>query len=409
MDTDVSPQTTDAPQYPQPRTCPFQPTPAYQKLGERGPMNRVTLWDGSQVWLITGHSHARRLLADPRFSADRARPDFPLVAPRFEADIFKPLAIIGFDAPDHQRQRGLLTAAFSPKNVRALRGRVERLVTDRVERMLHKGPPTDLVRDFAQPIPSMVISELLGVPYEDHEFFEQATAGLLQADSAEGAEAAGQTLLSYLDDMFKAKELEPDDTLLSTLASHIGEPGLERSLVLRIALALLIGGHDTTASMIALGVITLLEHPEQLQALRTDPAVIPEAVDELLRMVSVTDVAGVRVANEDVTIDDQVIKAGEGIIVSSSMTNRDPAVFASPYAFDVRRSAWEDASSRRHLTFGYGVHQCVGQNLARMELEVAFGTLFDRIPHLRLAVPLDQLPTRRSGTMQGVHELPVTW
>jgi pentalenic acid synthase len=372
-------------------------------------MNRVTLWDGKQVWLVTGHSHGRRLLADPRFSADRARPDFPAVLPRFETDAVKPLAAIGFDPPDHEIRRGILTAAFSVQNVRKLRAGVERKVADRAERMLRKGPPTDLVRDYALPIPSMVISGLLGVPDEDHDFFERATVGLLQADSAETAEAAGATLLNYLDDMVKAKELEPDDTLLSTLASNVGKSRLDRDIVPKIAMGLLIGGHDTTSSMIAMGVITLLEHRDQLAAMCADPAMIPAAVDELLRMVSVTDVSGVRVATEDVEIHGVLIRAGEGIIVSSSMVNRDPDVYASPYTFDIHRSRWDTSSSRRHLTFGYGVHQCLGQNLARMALEVAFSTLFDKISTLRLAVPLDQLPMRRSGTMQGVHELPVTW
>jgi cytochrome P450 len=395
--------------YPQPRECPYQPSGPYRELGESGPLHRVTLWDGATAWLVTGYTQARALLGDPRLSADRARADFPVVAPRFDADVFKPLAVIGFDPPDHTIQRGLLAPAFSLKNVRALRGPTERLVRSLAERLVAAGPPADLVRDYALPIPSMVISELLGVPYADHDFFERATVELLQADTPQGAEAAGRVLLDYLDALIRQRERVPDDTLLSRLAAHVGRDGLDRDIVLRIALALLIGGHDTTAAMIALGTLTLLEHPDQLAAFRAEPARSAAAVEELLRMISVTDVAGVRVAVTDVEIDGQVIAAGEGVIVCSSMANRDPATYPDPYEFDVLRSAPEDAGGRRHLTFGHGIHQCLGQNLARMELEIAFRVLFDTVPGLRLAVPVEELPMRRSGTMQGVHRLPVTW
>ncbi|MEU4537351.1 cytochrome P450 [Streptosporangium sp. NPDC023825] len=223
---------------------------------------------------------------------------------------------------------------------------------------------------------------------------------------------AGQALWDYLDELITVKERGPGGSgVLSRLVGEIDEDGdLTREDLVRIALALLIGGHDTTSQMIALGVVTLLEHPDRLAALRADPGVLPAAVDELLRMVSVTDVSGVRVATEDIDIDGPVIRAGEGVLVSSSMTDRDPAVFPDPYRFDVRRADGRNAASgRHHLTFGFGIHQCLGQNLARTELEVAFAVLFDRIPDLRLTVPPDRLPARGGGTMQGVHTLPVEW
>ncbi|GAA3420346.1 cytochrome P450 [Streptosporangium vulgare] len=398
--------------YPQDRSCPWQPSSGYQGLGERGALHRVRLWDGKTIWMVTGHAQARRLLADPRMSADRSRDDFPAVLPRLDAPIFKPIAIIGFDPPVHDVHRRLLAPDFSLKHVRALRGSVEELAGRLVDDMLRKGPPAELVEDYALPIPSMVISELLGVPYDDHAFFEAMTVGLLQAKSAQDAEAAGRALWDYLDELITVKEREPGGSgVLSRLVGEVDENGdLTREDLVRIALALLIGGHDTTSQMIALGVVTLLEHPDQLAALRADPGVLPAAVDELLRMVSVTDVSGVRLATEDIEIDGHVIRAGEGVLVSSSMTNRDPAVFPDPYRFDVRRAGGRNAASgRHHLTFGFGIHQCLGQNLARMELEVAFSVLFDRIPGLRLTVPLDRLPTRSGGTMQGVHTLPVEW
>ncbi|MEU2875762.1 cytochrome P450 [Streptomyces sp. NPDC007070] len=400
--------------YPQDRTCPYQPSPGYRELGRSGPLHKVRLWDGSTIWMVTGHATGRRLLADPRLSADRSRPDFPVVLPRFEAPIFKPIAIIGFDPPVHDVHRRMLAPDFSLKQVREMRDEVVELTGRLVDDMLRKGPPAELVEDFALPIPSMVISQLLGVPYEDHVFFEEKTVGLLQAKDAAGAEAAGQALWDYLDELISAKERTPGggEGVLGRLAGRIDDRDLTREDLLRIALALLIGGHDTTSQMIALGVVTLLEHPDQLAAWRAaPPEALPAAVDELLRMVSVTDVSGVRVATEDIEIDGEVVRAGEGVLVSSSMTNRDPEVYEDPYTFDIHRAAGRGgaASGRQHLTFGFGIHQCLGQNLARMELEVAFSTLFDRIPGLRLATPAGELPARSGGTMQGVHRLPVEW
>lgn len=400
--------------YPQDRTCPYQPSPGYRELGRSGPLHKVRLWDGSTIWMVTGHATGRRLLADPRLSADRSRPDFPVVLPRFEAPIFKPIAIIGFDPPVHDVHRRMLAPDFSLKHVREMRDEVVELTGRLVDDMLRKGPPAELVEDFALPIPSMVISQLLGVPYEDHVFFEEKTVGLLQAKDAAGAEAAGQALWDYLDELISAKERTPGggEGVLGRLAGRIDDRDLTREDLLRIALALLIGGHDTTSQMIALGVVTLLEHPDQLAAWRAaPPEALPAAVDELLRMVSVTDVSGVRVATEDIEIDGEVVRAGEGVLVSSSMTNRDPEVYEDPYTFDIHRAAGRGgaASGRQHLTFGFGIHQCLGQNLARMELEVAFSTLFDRIPGLRLATPAGELPSRSGGTMQGVHRLPVEW
>ncbi|MGF1236074.1 cytochrome P450 [Streptomyces sp. NPDC004684] len=400
--------------YPQDRTCPYQPSPGYRELGRSGPLHKVRLWDGSTIWMVTGHATGRRLLADPRLSADRSRPDFPVVLPRFEAPIFKPIAIIGFDPPVHDVHRRMLAPDFSLKHVREMRDEVVELTGRLVDDMLRKGPPAELVEDFALPIPSMVISQLLGVPYEDHVFFEEKTVGLLQAKDAAGAEAAGQALWDYLDELISAKERTPGggEGVLGRLAGRIDDRDLTREDLLRIALALLIGGHDTTSQMIALGVVTLLEHPDQLAAWRAaPPEALPAAVDELLRMVSVTDVSGVRVATEDIEIDGEVVRAGEGVLVSSSMTNRDPEVYEDPYTFDIHRAAGRGgaASGRQHLTFGFGIHQCLGQNLARMELEVAFSTLFDRIPGLRLATPAGELPARSGGTMQGVHRLPVEW
>ncbi|MFD8026713.1 cytochrome P450 [Streptomyces lavendulae] len=397
---------SDAPPFPQPRVCPYQPPPEYERLGERGPLSRVTLFDGRVVWLVTGYPEARQLLADRRISADRQRPDYPAVAPRFQAEVAKRLVLIGMDPPAHDEHRQLLNPYFSRKRVEELRPVVQGIVDQYVDRMLEKGPPADLVRDFALPVPSRVISEILGLPAEDLDFFQEASRCLLQATTREESQKAGGELVGYLDRLATLRRTEPGPGLIGLLArDEVGAGRLSHADLVQMALVILVAGHETSASTIALGTITLLDHPELLARMRADPAGVPAAVEEILRCVAVTDLAGVRVATEDIPVAGEVIRAGEGVLLSATMANRDPRVHEDPTAFDTGRTG------RRHLSFGYGIHQCLGQSLARMELEVAFATLFTRIPTLRLAVPADRLPTRPpgSGTVQGVNEMPVTW
>ncbi|WP_371675370.1 cytochrome P450 [Streptomyces sp. NBC_01276] len=397
---------SDAPPFPQPRVCPYQPPPEYERLSGQGPLSRVTLFDGRVVWLVTGYPEARQLLADRRISADRQRPDYPAVAPRFQAEVAKRLVLIGMDPPAHDEHRQLLNPYFSRKRVEELRPVVQGIVDHYVDRMLETGPPADLVRDFALPVPSRVISEILGLPAEDLEFFQEASRCLLQATTREESQKAGGELVGYLDRLAALRRTEPGPGLIGLLAREEVEAGrLSHADLVQMALVILVAGHETSASTIALGTITLLDHPELLARMRTDPAGVPAAVEEILRCVAVTDLAGVRVATEDVPVAGEVIRAGEGVLLSATMANRDPRVHEEPAVFDTGRTG------RRHLSFGYGIHQCLGQSLARMELEVAFATLFERIPTLRLAVPADRLPTRPpgSGTVQGVNEMPVTW
>lgn len=186
-------------------------------------------------------------------------------------------------------------------------------------------------------------------------------------------------------------------------AEYVASGELEHDELVSNAVLLLVAGHDTTASTASLGVITLLEHPDQLAALRADPTLAPGAIEELLRYLSVADLVGNRVATADIEIDGQLIRAGEGVIVPNSIANRDGSVFENPDTFDIRRAP------RHHIAFGYGVHQCLGQNVARLELEVMLTALFDRIPTLRLVVPVENLKMRPAALLQGVNELPVTW
>ncbi|MBW0106034.1 cytochrome P450 [Pseudonocardia sp. KRD291] len=405
-DTVATRQTQDAPSFPNDRTCPYRLPDGYARLrDEEGPLRPVTLYDGSPAWVVTGHRAARALLADPRLSADRTADGFPMTSARGEAlRTQQNRAFISMDPPEHGPKRRMMISEFTVKRAKGMRADIERIVYGFVDDLLAAGPPADLVSGLALPVPSMVICELLGVPYGDHEFFQDASTRLVQSTDPAGSLTARNDLTGYLDGLVTTLQADPGTGLLDTLiAERLATGEIDRAELVASALLLLVAGHETTASMTSLSVITLLQHPDQLDALRADPSLIPGAVDELLRYLSIADIAGGRVATEDIEVDGQLIRAGDGVIVSNSIANRDGAVFADPDTFDVRRPA------RHHIAFGYGVHQCLGQNLARLELEVIIAAVLERIPTLRLDVAVDELELRPATTIQGVNSLPVSW
>ncbi|MEW1654120.1 cytochrome P450 [Streptomyces sp. NPDC093707] len=404
-ETTATPQAVDAPAFPSDRTCPYQLPAGYTELRDApGPLHRVTLYDGSQAWVVTKHEAARQLLADPRLSSDRTHAAFPATSPRIEVVRDAPQAFISMDPPEHGPKRRMTISEFTVKRIKAMRPEVEEIVHGFLDEMLASGPPADLVSQFALPVPSMVICRLLGVPYADHDFFQDASRRLIQSVDPQAVVTARADLASYLDGLITAFQAEPGPGLVGSLVAEQFAGGeIDREELVSTAMLLLIAGHETTASMTSLSVITLLEHPDQYAALRDDHSLIPGAVEELLRYLAIADIAGGRVALADIEIEGQLIKAGEGVIVTNSIANRDGTVYENPDALDVRRSA------RHHLSFGFGVHQCLGQNLARLELEVILTALLDRVPTLKLALPVEKLTLRPGTTIQGVNELPVTW
>jgi cytochrome P450 len=383
--------------------CPFDPPPA---LRARPPISRIRLWDGSMPWLITRYADVRGLLKDPRVSADTRREGFPHASASTRARRDRG-SFISMDDPEHRRLRLMATRAFAVRRVEELRPSIQQIVDERIDALLSGPRPVDLVEAFALPVPSLVICHLLGVPYADHEFFQQRSRILVALNQdIERAIAAQEELLDYLDGVIAEKLAEPADDLLSNLAvEHVATGELTRRQAARMAVLLLIAGHETTANMIALGTLALLEHPDQFTALRDsdDPALIAGAVEELLRYLTITHSGRRRVALEDIEIDGQIIRAGDGIVLAGEAANRDDGRFPDPDRLDVHRDA------RGHLAFGFGVHQCLGQPLARVELQVVYGTLYRRIPGLRLAAPLEQIPFKHDSNIYGVYELPVTW
>ncbi|OIJ68996.1 cytochrome [Streptomyces mangrovisoli] len=401
--TASAPSPTPAVPFPQDRTCPYHPPTGYDPLRAERPLGRVILYDGRPAWLVTGHAAARQLLADPRLSTDRGRPGFPATTPRFAAVRHRRAALLGVDDPEHRRQRRLLIPGFTLKRAAELRPRIREIVDERLDAMIRQGPPAELVGAFALPVPSMVICALLGVPYADHEFFEEQSRRLLRGPEPADTLDARDRLEEYLGRLIDRKRTAPGDGILDELVHRPPSEGaVDRAELVALGIILLVAGHETTANMISLGAYTLLRHPDRLAELRRDPALLPAAVEELMRMLSIAD-GLLRQATEDIEVAGTLIRAGEGVVLSTSVINRDESVYDDPDTLDWHRPA------RHHVGFGFGIHQCLGHNLARAEMETALGALLERLPGLRLAAPAHEIPFKPGDTIQGMLELPVTW
>ncbi|MFJ2079692.1 cytochrome P450 [Streptomyces anulatus] len=399
--------------------CPFDPPAALTALNDR-PVRRLRYADGHVGRLVTGHAAARAVLADPRFSSRYELLHLPMPMEGAPGEL--PPApvgdILGLDAPEHTRYRRLLAGRFTVRRMRQLTGRIERFTADCLDAMEQAGTTADLVEAFARPVPTLVICELLGVPYADRGRFLGLVEVIFdQAADAGARDEAYAGLLRYVGDLVLAKRAEPTDDLLSDLAAPGPGPGagsgdlaapgpaasgLSDEELAGIGGLLLAAGLDTTANMLGLGVFALLADPVQLEALRADPDLAGPASEELLRYLSVADPL-LRSALEDVEVEGELIRAGETVTVSVQAANRDPRRFPDPDRLDIRRRA------TGHLSFGHGPHQCLGQQLARVEMTVALPALFARFPALRLAVPPGEVPLRERSSIYGVVSLPVAW
>ncbi|WP_033289316.1 cytochrome P450 [Amycolatopsis jejuensis] len=374
--------------------CPFPPA-EYADLRARPGLVRTSLGTGTKAWLVARHEDVRAVLTDHRISSDPAHAGFPRfgrtrgVPGRDQV----PGWFVGMDPPEHNRFRKTLIPEFTVRKIKELQPEIQRVVDGRVDAMLAAGNTADLVAGFALPVPSLVITTLLGVPYADHEFFEAKTRVLVTFTSTDDErEAAGKEILRYLTRLVALKQQRPGSDLLSRLLAAGTLTPRELS---GVAMLLLIGGHETTANNISLGVVTLLANREWIGDDRV--------VEELLRFHSVADLVPLRVALEDVEIGGELIRAGEGIIPLVAAANHDSGAFSCPARFDPARAA------RHHVAFGYGVHQCLGQNLVRSEMAIAYRTLFKRIPTLEIAAPVAELPFKYDGILFGLHALPVKW
>ncbi|MEV6276329.1 cytochrome P450 [Nocardia sp. NPDC051832] len=379
---------------------PFDPPAELTRIAATAPLTPLAFPDGTEGWLATSYATVRQVLSDPRFSSrtELMRP----LEPGYEgvaAPPAQPGDFLGMDAPAHTRYRKLLSGKFTPRRMRLLTERIELVAAEHLDAMQRQGGPVDLVTAFAQPIPAVVICELLGVPYADRANFQADAAKVTGVDTTlEGQYEAFEALSSYVRELITAKRAAPTDDVLSDLTTS----DLSDDELAGMGGLLLAAGLDTTANMIALGTFALLQHPDRWSDLCADPDRFDPAIEELLRYLTIVSNL-FRVALEDVELEGQQVKAGANVLLGLAAANRDPAKFDDPDSFDIRRNAVG------HVAFGHGAHLCLGHHLARVEMRVAFSALTARFPGLRLAVPAAEVPLREGTDIYGVRALPVTW
>jgi cytochrome P450 len=388
------------------------PFPLFAAVRELGPVHAVTLADGHDAWLVVGYEEARIALNDARLSKDMhaaLATGAGVVAEGLPGPSFA-RHMLSVDPPDHSRLRRLVSAAFTPRRVEALRPRVQAVIDDLLDAIAAAGPDAriDLVSAFAFPLPFTVICELLGVPEPDRAELGRGLTALLSPYStpAEYARAkeASDAVVAMLEALVDAKQATPGDDLVSGLiTARDGNERLSTQELLSTIFQLIVAGHDTTASLIGNGVVALLEHPEQLDELRVDPAKLAVAVEELLRYDAPVPHSTFRYAVAPIELGDATIPAGAQVIICLAGANRDTGRYADPDALDI------DREESRHLAFGHGIHFCLGAPLARMEGQLALGSLLRRFPQLRLAVPVDDLHWGHGDglVLRGLSELPV--
>lgn len=386
---------------PRPRHCPLAAPLEFANWRDEPGLRRA-MFQGNPVWVVSRYRDIRTALVDPRLSA-KTIPDSILPT---DADNNVAVMFARTDDPEHHRLRRMMTSNFTFRRCESMRPHIQEMVDHYLGRMIEHGPPADLVREFALPVPSMVIALLLGVPPEDLELFQRnTTKGLDQKSTDEEKGRAFGAMYAYIEELVERKAREPGDDLISRLLTEYVATGqLDHTTTAMNGVIMMQAGHETTANMISLGTVALLEHPEVFERLgRTeDPAVIANAVEELMRYLSIVHSQVDRVATEDLTIGGQLIRAGEYVMMSLLAGNWDADFVDHPESLDV------DRNTRGHLGFGYGVHQCIGANLARVEMQVAFATLARRLPGLKLAVSPAELRFKNAN-IYGMKELPVSW
>jgi cytochrome P450 len=386
---------------------PFDPADELGRVRAEESVCRQQAPNGDWVWLVTRYPDVCQVLSDRGFS--NARTPQTLLRPRATgvaavgAPARQPGSFLGYDPPDHTRLRKMVSTVFTARRTAMLRPRIEEIVGQLLDVMEQAGPPADLHHTFSLQLPSRLICDLLGVPYEDRENFQHSVerAFDLTLEQAELASVFGG-IWSYLADLVAQKRERPDDAVIGTLVREHGDDLSDTELT-GISNLLLIAGHDTTANMITLGTLLLLQHPDQLAVVRDCPAAVDGAVEEMLRYLTVVQTGLVRTATQDTIVGGQAISAGEYVMLSLASANRDEGYFADADRFDIRKAP------QKHVAFGNGIHHCLGASLARTELSIALPGLFRRFPGLRLAVPLEEIPFRGLASVYGAGSAPVAW
>jgi cytochrome P450 len=386
---------------------PFDPVPELLELRSAGALSRVAAPSGDLVWLVTRYADARQVLADRRFSTALTPPTVTRPRATGEAAIASPTrqpgGLAGTDPPEHTRLRRMVAGEFSPRRTARLVSVLTESVRQRLDVIERSDQPVDLVSSFAQPVASAAICELLGVPVADREFFQTLACRAFDRTLGRAESARVFTAMwDYNGALARRQRANPDDTVLGALARDHGAELSEAELTGLIN-GLLIAGQDTSACMIGLAILLLLDNPTELAAVRDRPETVGAAVEEMLRYLCVVRTGLVRTATEDVLLGDQLIKTGDYVMMSLSVANRDSEVYPDPDRFDISRK------TDGHLAFGHGTHFCLGAALARHELIIAIPALLRRFPALRLAVPFGQVRCRSFSSIHGLEALPVRW
>ena len=383
----------------------FHPSAEMKELQRSKPVVQVELPDGSTSWLITRYDDVRQVLVDPRFSrAATVGRNVRRIGPASASGD----SILSKDPPEHTRMRRLVAGAFTARRVEALRPRVTKLVDEFIDHMFTLPQPADLVENFSLPLPVQVICELLGVPAEDRHIFHEWSDGILGDESRDPQEIeeAFARLSGYFGRLIATKRAVPGDDLMTALiAARDAEDRLSEAELVGLCLTLLIAGHETTANQINMFLLVLHEYPEQLERLRANPEMIPQAVEELMRFAQLGTSGGglPRITTEEVELGGVRIPEGAAVIPVLTVANRDPALTTDPDRVDVARPL------TTHLAFGAGVHHCLGAQLARMELQEALRGLLGRMPRMELATPVDELTFKNGMVVRSLQALPVRW
>ena len=378
---------------------PLQPSPELRTLQARGPVHRVRTATGDPAWLITGYQEVRRLLDDPRLG--RSHPDPDRAARTGDSALFGgPLGDYDTEAADHARMRTLLRPHFTPGRMRELRPRVEALTAALLDELARHGPPADLVEALAVPLPVLVICELLGVPYHDRDKFRTWTRDAADIRDRTRSEHGLAELFGYGQQLVARKRAMPAGDIISRLCAT---PGTSDDEIAMMSMFLLFAGHETTVTAIGTGTLLLLTRPAQWRALAEDPALVPAAVEEMLRAGGQGGGGIPRYARTGLRIAGVTIRAGDLVLLDNGAANHDRAVFIDPERFEVT------LPPVAHLSFGHGARYCLGAPLARIELQAVFSRLIPRFPALRLAEAAESLTFDRDTLTGGLTRLPVTW
>jgi cytochrome P450 len=376
--------------------------PELERLRVSDPVPKVRLAPGGEAWLVTRYDDAKRVFAEPTFSrAEAVKPGVPSLRPARQ----NPYLLVSMDPPEHTRVRKLVAAAFTKRGVERMRPRIQATVDSLIGTMRSAGPPIDFVDAFAAPLPAFVISDLLGAPVDDHRQLRawMDIALSVTAHTPDEVRGAGEHMAAYLTKLIATKRAAPAEDLLSALVETYDNDRLSEPELLATTYIMLVAGYETTAGLLANSIITLNRHPDQLELLRNKPELIPNAVEEILRYVPIAKASLERYATKDTTLSGVPIPAGSTLIPLQYSANRDDTLAPEPDKFDITRPP------TTHLAFGHGTHYCLGAQLARLELGVAYAALLAQLPGLRPAEPESTIAWKQGMITRGPITLPVTW